>query len=83
MRGPDTVLCLPSAWTIAPLKTAAAEELATNRVKDLTLGSVASLAGLPQVSVPVVGERYAIGLGLLAVAGSDERLLALAESLPG
>ena len=80
---PDTILCLPSAWTIAPLKTASAEELATNRVKDLTLGSVASLAGLPQVSVPVVGERYAIGLGLLAPAGSDARLLALAESLPG
>src|SRR5215470_7603428 len=78
----DTVLCLPSAWTIAPLKTASAEELATNRVKDLTLGSVASLAGVPQVSVPVVGERYAIGLGLLAAAGSDARLLALAKSLP-
>jgi len=79
----DAVLCLPSAWTIAPLKTASAEDLATNRVKDLTLGSVASVAGLPQVSVPVVGERYAIGLGLLAVAGSDAQLLALAESLPG
>ena len=52
-------------------------------MKDLTLGSVASVAGLPQVSVPVVGERYAIGLGLLAVAGSDAQLLALAESLPG
>jgi len=78
----DTVLCLPSAWTIAPLKTASAEALATNRVKDLTLGSVASLAGVPQVSVPVVGERYAIGLGLLAAAGSDARLLALAKSLP-
>ena len=41
----DTVLCLPSAWTVAPLKTAPAEELAANRVKDLTLGSVASLSG--------------------------------------
>jgi len=80
---PDTVLCLPSAWTIAPLKTASAEDLATNRVKDLTLGSVASLAGLPQVSMPVVSEHLAIGLGLLAAAGSDARLLALAERLAG
>ena len=74
---------LASAWTIAPLKTASAEELATNRVKDLTLGSVASLAGVPQVSVPVVSGHGAIGLGLLAAAGSDVRLLALAERLAG
>jgi amidase len=77
----DTVLCLPSAWTIAPLKTAPAEELAANRVKDLTLGSVASLSGSPQVSIPVVTESYAIGLGLLAAPGNDTRLLALAELL--
>ncbi len=80
---PDALLCLPSAWTIAPLKTASAEELATNRVKDLTLGSMASLAGMPQVSVPVVSGQAAIGLGLLAAAGSDARLLALAERLAG
>jgi len=80
---PDAVLCVPSAWTIAPLKMASAEELATNRVKDLTLGSVASLAGVPQVSVPVVSGHVAIGLSLLAVAGSDARLLALAERLAG
>jgi amidase len=79
----DTALCLPCAWTIAPLKAASAEELATNRAKDLTLGSVASLAGVPQVSMPVVDEHYAIGLGLLGPAGSDARLLALAESLAG
>ena len=80
---PDAVLCLPSAWTVAPLKTASAEELATNRVKDLTLGSVASLAGVPQVSVPVSSGDSAIGLGLLATAGTDARLLALAERLAG
>ena len=44
---------------------------------------VASLAGVPQVSMPVVDERHAIGLGPLAPAGSDARLLALAESLAG
>jgi amidase len=76
-----TVLCLPSAWTIAPLKKASAEELAANRVKDLTLGSVASLSGAPQVSIPVVTESYAIGLGLLAAPGNDARLLALTELL--
>jgi amidase len=77
----DTVLCLPSAWTLAPFKTASAEELAANRVKDLTLGSVASLSGAPQVSIPLVTESYTIGLGLLAAPGNDARLLALAEVL--
>jgi len=83
LLAPDAVLCLPSAWTIAPLKTASGEVLATNRVKDLTLGSVASLSGVPQVSVPAVRGEGAIGLGLFATAGSDARLLALAECLPG
>ena len=77
----DAVLCLPSASTLAPLKTASAEEFAANRVKDLTLGSVASLSGAPQVSIPVVTESYAIGLGLLAAPGNDARLLALTELL--
>jgi hypothetical protein len=34
-----------------------------------------------QVSIPVVTESYAIGLGLLAAPGHDARLLALAELL--
>ncbi len=38
----DTVLCLPSVWTIASLKTAPSVELAANRVEDLTLGRRAS-----------------------------------------
>ena len=78
---PDTVLCLPTAWTIAPLKTASAEDLAINRRKDLTRGSVAGLLGAPQVSIPVVTGSYAIGLSLIAAPGEDLPLLALAESL--
>jgi len=50
-------------------------------VQDLTLGSVASLAGAPQVGIPVVTNSYAIGLGLLAAPGNDSRLLALTELL--
>ena len=71
----------PQAWTIAPLKTAPADELAANRVKDLTLGSVASLSGSPQVSMPIVSDTYAIGLSFLGAPGEDARLLALAERL--
>jgi amidase len=78
---PDSVICLPTAWTIAPLKQAFAEDLAFNRKRDLVLGCVAGLLGAPQVSIPVVIGPYAIGLSLIAARCEDERLLALAESV--
>jgi len=78
---PDSVICLPTAWTIAPLKEAAADELAFNRKRDLMLGCVAGLLGAPQVSIPVTIGPNTIGLSLIAAPGEDERLLALAESV--
>jgi Asp-tRNA(Asn)/Glu-tRNA(Gln) amidotransferase A subunit family amidase len=78
---PDSVFCLPTAWTIAPLKQASSEELAFNRKQDLVLNCVAGLLGAPQVSIPVVMGPYAIGLSVIAAPGQDDRLLALAESV--
>jgi amidase len=80
---PSSALCLPTAWTIAPLKRASAAELATNRGRDLALGSVSGLLGAPQVSIPVVAEGHAIGLSLIAAPGDDLPLLHLVESLSG
>ena len=77
----DAVLSVPSTWTIAPLRTASAEALAENRVRDLTLCSIAGLARAPQVSVPVREDDYAIGLSFIAAPGEDARLLELAEAL--
>jgi len=76
----DACLCLPSAWAVAPFKTAPAAELAANRIKDLTLCSIAGLARAPQVSVPTAADP-AIGLSFVAAFGQDLRLLELAESL--
>ena len=78
---PDTVFCLPTVWTVAPLRHASAEELAINRKQDLALCSVAGLLGAPQVSIPIVTATCAVGLSLIAAPGEDTRLLALAESL--
>src|SRR5262245_9552928 len=77
----DAVLSVPSAWTIAPLRTASAEALAENRVRDLTLCSIAGLAGAPQVSVPAREDDDAIGLSFIAAPGEDARLLELADAL--
>ena len=49
----------------------------------LTLGSIAGHAGLPAVSVPLASlDGCPLGLCLVAGPGEDERLLALAASLP-
>ena len=68
-RGHRACAC-PARGPSPRSRTPPAEELAANRAKDLTLGSVASLSGAPQVSIPVVTESYAIGLGLLAAPGT-------------
>jgi len=77
----DAALCVPSTWTIAPLRTASAQELADNRARDLTLCSIAGLACAPQVNIPVSQDDYTIGLSFIAAPGEDERLLRLADEL--
>jgi amidase len=72
-------VCVPSAWTIAPLRAAPAAELALNRQRDLALGSIAGLSRAPQVSIPVAEDGCAVGLSFIAAPGADEWLLGLAE----
>jgi amidase len=74
------VLAIPTASTIAPLKTAGAAELAEFRDRTLSLTSIAGLARLPQVQIPIGRVRGApIGLSLIGPAGTDTALLGLAE----
>ncbi len=74
------VLAIPTASTIAPLKTAGAAELAEFRDRTLSLTSIAGLARLPQVQIPIGRVRGApIGLSLIGPGGSDNALLGLAE----
>lgn len=82
LLAPGAVLLLPSAPSIAPrlLRDAAAGAFYD---RALTLGSVAGHAGLPAVSVPLATlDLCPLGLCLVAGAGEDERLLAVAASLP-
>ncbi|MBN3787357.1 amidase [Burkholderia sp. Ac-20353] len=74
-----TFLCVPSTPGIAPLRTARDEELVLERARILALTCIASLGGLPQVSLPLA--RHAgcpIGISLIGPRGSDLDLLALA-----
>ncbi|CAB3797865.1 amidase [Pararobbsia alpina] len=75
------LICIPTVAYVAPMKgTAASEE---NRTRALCLLSIASLAGLPQITVPIVhANGYAVGLSLIGPRNADRSLLALAENIP-
>lgn len=72
----NTLICLPSAPGIAPLKTASGPDLDRFRSQAMSLTSPAGLAGLPQVSLPLAGlEGCPLGLSLLGGRDSDRLLL--------
>lgn len=73
------IVCLPTAPGPAPLKSASLEELEAYRRQALRLLSVAGLARLPQVSLPLgTVDASPVGLSLIAAEGADEMLLAAA-----
>ena len=77
-----TFLVLPTAPSIAPLRFL--RDDAAGRFYDaaLTLGSIAGHTGLPAVSLPVATlQDCPLGLSIVAGAGEDESLLALAVKI--
>lgn len=82
LLGPTTVLALPTAPEIAPLLASTDDEFADFRRRTLALTCIASLAGLPQVTVPVATlAEYPVGLSLIGAAHTDHQLLALAATV--
>src|SRR5262249_51939943 len=80
MAQPGSILLLPTAPCIAPLKTSTDLELFRVRVMRLTC--IAGISGLPQITIPVGTLSGApAGMSLIAWAGGDEALLELAVSL--
>ena len=81
LEGPETLLCLPSAPSIAPLLSSTSEELATQRLRVHSLTCTAGLSGFPQVSLPLGEvEGCPVGLSLIALAGQDQMLLSFVET---
>jgi amidase len=80
---PGTVLCLPTVPRPAPLRglTPDAHE-AVYRNQALSLLSMAALAGLPQLSMPLAEVHgLPVGLSIIAARGSDLDLLHLAAQI--
>ena len=83
LLGDDAVLCLPTAPGIAPkLKTPPAE-LEVFRARAFALLSIAGLARLPQLSLPLgILADCPLGVSLIAPRGRDQGLLSwVAEKL--
>ncbi|RDI56014.1 AtzH-like domain-containing protein [Nocardia mexicana] len=78
---PGTVLALPSASSAAPRCDAPADAVETVRQNTLRLTCLASLAGLPALSLPMaVSGTLPIGVSLLAGPGEDATLLEFART---
>jgi amidase len=76
---PGSVVVLPTAIDVAPLRGLSIEERARFTRQSLTLLSIAVLGGLPQVSVPAARvDGLPVGLSLVGAPGADERLLEIA-----
>lgn len=70
------LLCLPTSPAIAPYRHATPEELSRFRARALPLLCVASLGGLPQVTLPLAElDGAPVGLSLIGRRGADEVLL--------
>ncbi len=78
------ILVLPTVSGPAPMRAADVDALNAKRQADLRLLCMASLAGLPQVSLPALTMSGApVGLSMIGAAGMDAALLALAANMQG
>ncbi len=76
------LMCLPTVTDCGPERGSdQAQRMAFSR-STLCLMSIAGVAGLPQITLPVAAvDGCPIGLSLIGVSGSDENLLNLAAQL--
>jgi amidase len=73
----DGILCLPTAASIAPLRSSPLEEINATRLLSTYLLCISPLSGIPQFTLPMIlSEGVPLGLSLFGAFGSD---LALAE----
>lgn len=72
----DKILVVPTTATTAPLKGEKATSVEKTRVQALKINSIAGLAGLPQVTVPIqTSDGLSIGISFISRKHSDRSLL--------
>jgi amidase len=82
LLGDDTVVVLPSAASVAPLRTATGSAIDDVRTRTMRICCIAGLAGLPQVSIPMRSPNgLPVGVSLLGPVGSDHALITLINGI--
>lgn len=83
LLAPGCVLCLPTSPRVAPQKGLPCDEVEVEfRHSAMRLLCIATLAGLPQVNLPLATlEGMPLGLSLVAPRGSDRALVELSASV--
>jgi len=77
---PGTLVVFPTAPGIAPLKGRSIEEARAGRLNTLRHTCIAAVAGLPQVSMPLIEQDGCpLGISFLGARGQDDQLLAAAR----
>ena len=80
---PNEALVLPTTGTPAPRRDADAEERERARVSAGQLTSIATLAGAPAISMPLLSVGgLPVGLSLVGPPGADLALLAAVSAAP-
>ena len=77
---PGTIIVFPTAPGIAPLKGRSIDEARASRLNTIRHTCIAAVAGLPQVSMPLIEQDGCpIGISFLGARGQDSQLLAAAQ----
>lgn len=79
---PETLLVLPTASSIAPLKSAPQDEITYLRNQSSNLLCISPLAGIPQVSIPLAKQHnMPLGVSLIGAKDTDLELANFAANL--
>ena len=81
LAGGAKCILLPTVPTLAPKLSSAADDLDAVRSRTIALNCIASLCGLPQVSIPVAvtEDGGQVGVSIVGAAGDDEKVLRAAS----
>jgi len=77
---PGTIIVFPTAPGIAPFKGRSIDEARASRINTMRHTCIAAVAGLPQVSMPLIEQDGCpIGISFMGARGQDDQLLAAAQ----
>lgn len=76
------VLCLPTAASVAPLRTASLDDINATRLQSTYLTCIAPLSEVPQVNLPMVTQdEVPLGISLIGAKGTDRVLADFAADI--